>query len=82
MNQVWLIKYAESLMSWLQYAIDDFWSQGVGSWEFKGNLRIVSNNFLMRSYIIYEATHNGITISPYYTYAIYGNTAGLKENLV
>ena len=69
-------------MSWLQYAIDDFWSQGVGSWEFKGNLRIVSNNFLMRSYIIYEATHNGITISPYYTYAIYGNTAGLKENLV
>ena len=28
--------------------IDDFCSQGVGSWNFKGNLGIVSHNFLMR----------------------------------
>ena len=43
-----MIKYAESWRRWLQYAIDDFCSQGVGSWDFKGNLGIVSRNFLMR----------------------------------
>ena len=42
------IKYPESWRSWLQYAIDDFSSQEVGSWDFKGNLWIVSRNFLMR----------------------------------
>ena len=40
--------YGKSWTWWLQYPIDDFCSQGVGSWNFKGNLGIVSHNFLMR----------------------------------